>query len=222
MLQKSTIKFIKEIAANNNREWFEKNRAVYEIAKNDFEKFISDLLMSLSKIDPSLKDIKAKNCTYRQYRDVRFSKDKRPYKIHMGAYINRGGKKSLFGGYYFHLEPGNKSFIGGGLWVPLAPELKKVRQEIDYCYDEFNKIVTDKKFKKIFGSLRSGDDMKLKNIPKGYPIDHPAIEYLKHKSFVAMRSVSDEELTGKDLLKLTVDTYKTLKPFLDFINRSIE
>lgn len=222
MLNKNTLKFLRDIKTHNTREWFEKNRGKYEEAKLDFDNFISALLKEISKFDSDVKELESKNCTYRQYRDVRFSKDKRPYKINMGAYINRGGKKSLFGGYYFHVEPGNKSFIGGGLWVPMAPELKKVRQEIDYCYDEFKSIIETPQFKKTFGGLTVNDEMKLKNMPKGYPADHPAIEYLKHKSFVAMKPVTDEELTSPALLKNTVNIYKTLKPLLDFVNRSIE
>ena len=222
MINKKTLQFLKDIKTNNNREWFEKKKENYIEAKDDFEKFVQQVLMQLSKFDPKIKELQAKNCTYRQYRDVRFSKDKSPYKIHMGAYINRGGKKSLYGGYYFHLEPGNKSFLGGGLWVPMAPELKKVRQEVDYCFDEFNKIVTGSKFKKIYSGLIDNDEMKLKTNPKGYTGDNPAIEYLKHKSFVAKRSVSDAELMNPDLLKNTIEAFKTLKPLLYFINRSIE
>ncbi|GAC1385998.1 MAG: DUF2461 domain-containing protein [Ginsengibacter sp.] len=222
MLHKNTLKFLRDIKSHNTREWFEKNREKYEEAKIDFDTFIAALLKEVSKFDPDIKELESKNCTFRQYRDVRFSKDKRPYKINMGAYINRGGKKSLFGGYYFHVEPDDHSFTGGGLWVPMAPELKKVRQEIDYCYDEFKSIVEAPKFKKVFGGLRVNDEMKLKKIPKGYPIDHPAIEFLKHKSFVAMKQVTDQELTSSSLLKNTVNIYKTLKPLLDFVNRSIE
>lgn len=222
MLDKKTLQFLKDIKTHNDRDWFEKNRTKFDAAKEDFESFIAQVLSGTSKFDDTLKDLQAKNCTYRQYRDVRFSKDKRPYKINMGAYLNRGGKKSLFAGYYFHLEPGNNSFIGGGLWVPQAPELKKVRQEIDYCFDEFSGIINSKKFQKVYNGLNASDGMKLKTVPKGYEADHPAIEILKHKSFVAMRPVTDEEMLSKDLLKITVDAYKTLHPLLNFINRCIE
>src|SRR6185295_4338287 len=112
----------------------------------DFENFIGKLLAATSAFDIDMKELLAKNCTFRINRDIRFSKDKTPYKTNMGASLNRGGKKSIFSGYYFHLEPG-KSFAGGGLWMPMVPELKKLRQEIDYCFPEFNKVITGSAFK---------------------------------------------------------------------------
>lgn len=222
MLDKKTLQFLKDIKVNNSREWFEANKNKFSIAKDDFEYFVSQLLLYTSKFDKDVNDLDVKKCTFRQYRDVRFSKDKRPYKINMGAYINRGGKKSIFAGYYFHLEPGNKSFTGGGLWVPMASELKKVRQEIDYCFEEFWNIVNHHKFKKIYKDLNDGEQMKLKTTPKGYTIDNPAIEFLKHKSLVAMKPIPDSELLRPDLIKNTIEAFKALKPLLDFINRSIE
>ena len=221
MLKTSTLKFLKDLKKKNDRSWFEAHRSDYEAAKLDFENFIQAVLDRHSKTDEDLKDLTAKKCTFRINRDIRFSKDKSPYKSNMGASMNRGGKKSMYGGYYFHCEPG-KSFVGGGLWMPMPPEMKKVRQEIDYCYDEFNQLVTSKKFKSVYKELYTGDDVKLSKVPQGFEKDNPAAEYLKLKSWLAMKELSDEELVSKDLLKKTLVAFEALQPVIKFLNMAIE
>lgn len=221
MLQTSTIKFLKDLSKNNNKPWFDAHRSQYEDAKNDFAQFIQTVIEKHAKKDPAIGHLKAKDCTFRINRDVRFSKDKSPYKNNMGAYINQGGKKSLLGGYYFHCQPG-QSFVGGGLWMPMPPELKKVRQEIDYNLDAFKKIVGSKKFKELYGGLSKDAEYVLSRVPKGYEADNPAAEFLKMKSFVAMTTVKDAELNSKDLLKKVLTAFETLQPMLTFINQSIE
>ena len=139
----------------------------------------------------------------------------------MGAYINRGGKKSLYGGYYFHCEPG-QSFVGGGLWMPMPPELSKVRQEIDYNLAAFKKTIGSKKFKSVYGDISHDAAYTLSRVPKGYEVDNPAAEYLKLKSFVAMTKVSDAELNSKDLVKKITAAFATLQPMLEFINHSLD
>ena len=128
MLQSSTIQFLKALKKNNNREWFEKSRPVYEAAKKDYLTFVTEVLEELKQIDNSLIELEPKQCVFRINRDVRFSKNKEPYKTNFGASFSKGGKKVQCAGYYFHLEPG-ACFVGGGLWMPMAPDLKKVRQE---------------------------------------------------------------------------------------------
>lgn len=221
MLQPSTIKFLKTLAKHNNKQWFDANRPLYDQAKDDFENFIQSVLDQHSKKDEDLKELTAKKCTFRINRDIRFSKDKTPYKTNMGASLNRGGKKSVFAGYYFHCEPG-KSFVGGGLWMPMAPEVKKIRQEIDYCYDEFNQIIKAKKFRSVYKELYSGEDVKLSKVPQGFEKDNPAAEYLKLKSWLAMRNLSDTDLVSKDLLKKTSEAFDALQPLVKFLNRAIE
>ena len=154
-------------------------------------------------------------------RDIRFSKDKTPYKTNFGASIKRGGKKSPFAGYYFHCAPG-ESFAGGGIWMPEAADVKKVRQEIDYNFDEFKGIVESKSFKKVFGGLYHSPEVSLSTVPKGYEKDNPAIEYLKFKSIIAERHIPDEQLTKGSLHKTTVNTFLALKPLIDFINTAVE
>jgi uncharacterized protein (TIGR02453 family) len=221
MLQSGTLNFLKSLKKNNNKPWFEKHRPAYEEAKADFANFVQLIIDKQAKNDPSIGSLKAKDCMFRINRDVRFSKDKSPYKTNFGASINRGGKKSVFGGYYFHCSPG-ESFVGGGIWMPMPPELKKLRQEVDYCFDEFKKIVGSKKFKIVYGELYRGDDYSLGRVPQGFEKDSPAAEYLKLKSFIAMKPLSESDLTSKDLFKKTIEAFETLQPLLQFINRPLE
>lgn len=221
MLQTATIKFLKDLKKNNNKPWFDANRKQYDTAKKDFELFIQSVIDKHLKKDTTLKDVKAKDCMFRINRDIRFSKDKSPYKTNFGASINRGGKKSLFAGYYFHLEPG-ESFVGGGIWMPMPPELKKVRQEIDYNLDEFTKIISSKKFKSVYGDLYKGEDASLVKVPQGFEKDNPAADYLKLKSFLAMKSLKEADLISKDLIKNVTEAFEALQPLLIFINRSLE
>ena len=221
MLRTSTIKFLKDLKKNNNKPWFEKNRKLYEAAKADFADFIQAVIDRHGKNDSTIKEQIAKNCLFRINRDVRFAKDKSPYKSNMGASINRNGKKSLLAGYYFHLEPG-RCFAGGGIWMPMPDDLKKVRQEVDYNFADFKKIIGSKKFKAMYGDLSTDAEYKLSRVPKGYEADNPAAEYLKLKSFVAMVSLKDSDLTSKDLVKKTVAAFEALQPLIFFINNSIE
>lgn len=220
MISAATIKFLKDLKKNNNKPWFDAHRKDYENAKTNFAAFIQSVIDKHGKKDNTINHLKAKDCMFRINRDVRFSKDKSPYKTNMGAYINRGGKKSLFGGYYFHCEPG-QSFVGGGLWMPMPPELSKVRQEIDYNFAEFKKIVSSKKFKSVYNDVSREAEYILTRIPKGYEADNPAAEYLKLKSVVAMTPVSDKDLTSSQLEKKVLQAFETLQPLLNFLNNSI-
>lgn len=220
MLQTSTIKFLKDLKKNNNKPWFEKNRKAYETARVDFAAFVQKVIDQHSKKDPSIKNLVAKDCLFRINRDVRFSKDKSPYKTNMGAYINGAGKKAITGGYYFHCEPG-QAFVGGGLWMPMPPELRKVRQEVDYNFTDFKKIISSKKFKSVYGDLNKSDEYVLTRVPKGYEPTNPAAEYLKMKSFVALVSFKDSDLTSPGLVKKTVAAFEALQPLLHFINNSL-
>lgn len=220
MVQPSTIQFLKSLSKNNNKPWFDANRPKYEAAKKNFESFIQELINTHAKKDSTIAGLTAKACMFRINRDVRFSKNKAPYKTNMGASINRGGKKSVFAGYYFHLEPGN-SFVGGGIWMPMPAEIQKIRQEIDYCYDEFDKIITSKKFAATYKTLDQDKEFKLANVPKGYTKDNPAAAYLKLKSWIAIQPVTDAELTSKDLLKKSTAAFAALQPMIEFLNRAV-
>ena len=221
MLQASTIRFLKDLKKNNNKPWFDKNRNLYEDAKADFAAFIQAVIDQHGKKDDSIKNLVAKDCLFRINRDIRFSKDKTPYKSNFGASINKGGKKAWnSAGYYFHLEPGG-SFTGGGIWMPEAEVLKKVRQEIDYNFADFKKIIGSKKFKSVYGDLSKSDEHMLSRVPKGYEPDNPAAEYLKMKSYVAMIKVNDADLNSKNLINKTVASFEALHPLISFINDAV-
>jgi len=220
MLQPATLNFLKALKKNNSKEWFDKNRKTYETAKGDFAGFVQEVIHQFSKKEPSVSGMLAKQCMFRINRDVRFSKDKSPYKTNMGAYINSGGKKSILAGYYFHCEPG-QAFMGGGLWMPMPPELGKIRQEIDYNFADLKKILTNKKFKTVYGDLSRSAEYTLTRVPKGYEADNPAAEYLKLKSFVALCPMKDTDLTSKDLVKKTVAAFEALQPLVHFINHAL-
>jgi uncharacterized protein (TIGR02453 family) len=221
MIQPATLTFLKSLKKNNNREWFENNRSKYEAAKLDFEQFVEEVLAKLSISDPSVSELKAKDCMFRINRDVRFSKNKAPYKTNMAMYISKGGKKSNNAGYYLHCEPGS-SFIAGGIWMPMPADLKKIRQEIDYSFDELKKITGNKKFKQAFGDLEKTTETSLTRPPKGYEDDNAAIEYLKLKSFIATSPVADDVFTSKDLVKKVVTQFEIIKPLVEFLNRAVE
>ena len=221
MLEPQTIKFLKALRKNNNKPWFDAHRPQYEAARIDFSNFIQLVIEDLQRSDTTITGLSSRDCLFRINRDIRFSHDKTPYKSNFGASIKRGGRKSAFAGYYFHCEPG-QSFIGGGLWMPESPNLKKLRQEIDYNYDELKEILNEKKLKKIYGDVFRGGDVSLSTMPKGYEKDNPAAGYLKLKSMIAETTVQDEELTKASLHKKTIDAFLALQPLLNFINRSIE
>jgi uncharacterized protein (TIGR02453 family) len=221
MLQPSTIQFLQKLKKNNNKEWFEKNRSAYELAKKDFTFFIENVINELKKKDATLQLLEAKSCIFRINRDVRFSKNKTPYKTNFGASISKGRKKVSEAGYYLHIEPG-ASFIACGIWMPMQEELKKIRQEIDYNLEEFNLLISAKKFKKYFNGLEKNKEYLLSRPPKGYDTDNPAIEYLKFKSYIVSKKVSDKEITNKSFIKNIVTTFETAIPLIQFLNRAIE
>jgi uncharacterized protein (TIGR02453 family) len=219
MIEKSTLDFLSKLKKNNNKEWFDKNRPVYEIAKKNYYDFINELIHSISKFDPSVKHLDAKQCVFRINRDIRFSNDKTPYKTNMGADISPGGKKANTPGYYIHIQPGN-SFLGGGMWQPPAPELSAIRQEIDYNTPEFKKILNNKDFKKYFGALSEED--KVKTAPKGYEKTHPEIEILKLKSFLVIHDLKDSEVLSKDFIKQATTIFKAMYPLNKFLRRACD
>ena len=218
MIQVTTLQFLKAIKKNNNREWFEKNRPKYENAKQDYLQFVTEVLDGIKKTDQSLQFLEPKQCVFRIYRDARFSKNKDPYKTNFGASFSLGAKKIDTAGYYFHLEPG-ACFIGGGFWFPMAPELNKIRQEMDYCFKEFKSIINAKKFKNNYGVLNETD--KLVRPPKGYEPNNPAIEYLKLKNFTATMEITDADVLNKNLVKKVISSFEALSPLVHFLNKAI-
>ena len=198
------IDFLNQLKQNNNKEWFTTNKSLYEKAKADFEVFIKDLFGEIAQFDPEIGHHDPKSCIFRIYRDVRFSKDKSPYKTHFGAHITLAAKKSDIhtrSGYYIHIETGNQSMLAGG----------------DYNGADLEKILLDKNFKAVFGEI---EGEKLQKVPKDFDPAHPQAELLKMKSFLATHQVNDSELSSPDFLQKAVNVFKTLKPLGDFLNRN--
>jgi uncharacterized protein (TIGR02453 family) len=220
MLQVSTIKFLKDLKKNNSKEWFDKNRKLYEYAKEDFASIVTNVIEQFGKKEEAISLLTAKDCMFRINRDVRFSKDKSPYKTNMGASFSKGGKKSTLAGYYFHCEPG-QAFIGGGLWMPDGDVVKKVRQEIDYSFTEFSKIIKNKKFVAQYKSLEITKETSLSREPKGYEKDNPAIEYIKLKSWLATAPLTDADLTDKNLTRKIITAFEALQPLITFLNSAL-
>ncbi len=220
-IEKSTIQFLKDIAKNNDRDWFQDNKKKYEEAHQNFTEFIDELILSISSFDPSIGHHRAKDCVFRIYRDVRFSKNKDPYKTNFGAHITSAAKRSDIhsrAGYYIHLEPG-KSMLAGGAYMPAKDWIKNIRSEIDHNAQELKAIVNNADFKKYFGEL-SGE--KLKTAPRDYPKDHPEIELLRHKSFLAVHNMEDKKLDSPEFLGHCAQVYRALKPLDDFLNKCTE
>lgn len=222
MIQASTLAFLRKLKSNNNKPWFDANRALYDAAKADFIQFTALLLEGISKFDKeiAMAGLDAKKCISRINRDIRFSKNKDPYKSNFFALINKGGKKSVSAGYYFQLEPGNNSFVGGGVYMPMPPELHAFRQEIDYNFNEWQSIVEGKTFKKHFPGGVQAPEI-LSRPPKGYDLSNPAIEYLKMKGFYTFNPCSDKDLQSPTCIKKILDDYKTTLPMIEFLNRAI-
>ncbi|MEO7764478.1 MAG: DUF2461 domain-containing protein [Ferruginibacter sp.] len=219
MLQPTTLKFLKDLEKNNNRPWFEGHRNLYDVSRTDFISLVEQVIKGITTFDKPIGNLEAKNCTFRINRDVRFSKNKAPYKNNMAAYFNKDGKKGAGAGYYLHIEPG-KSFAAGGIWMPEPPVLASIRQEIDYNLKEWNNLVTGRSFTKIFSEGITGD--RLTRPPKGYDENNPAIEFLKMKSFIISRSFTDKDVQNKTFIKDVGKTFQAMKPVIDFLNLSLE
>ncbi len=212
------LTFLQKLSKNNKRDWFEKNKPAYLQAKEYFEDFVGKVLDELIKFNPDLSSLNPKKLPFRIYRDVRFSKDKSPYKTNMGAGFSPNGKLVQEPGYYLHIEPGG-SFLAGGIYMPDSPNLNKIRQEIDYNGERLEKIMKEKSFKKWFKEFSEFD--KLKNIPKGYAKDHPRIEWLKHKTFIVSHSFRDTDVKNKQFLKKIIVASKAMKPLNEFLKDAI-
>jgi len=218
MIPKENLEFLKDIKKNNNREWFLTNKKRYEAYKEEYYALVQQMLTLLKKEDPSMEPLEVKDCVFRINRDIRFSKDKSPYKTNMAFWFSPGRKNANRAGYYVHIEPG-QSFIAGGFYQPDNDELKKIRKEIAFFHDELAEILNDKKFKAEFGAMDR--DNALKTAPKGYEKDHPAIHWLQLKSFTVTSKIDDKFLSDKDFVKKTVAKLLMLKPFAEFFNRAV-
>lgn len=212
-LQKETLQFLKDLKNNNNREWFNDNKNKYLAANEDFISFVSDLIKEIAKFDPSVALLEAKSCVFRIYKDVRFSKDKLPYKTNFGAAISPRGKGNGFANYYFHLSP-EGCFLAGGAYMVEPADLKAIRQEISYNGHDFLKIIQNKKFLEYFKL----DGEKLVNVPRGFDKEDPMGEYLKYKQFVIYHALDEKEIFSENFIISCGKVFKAMVPFNDFLN----
>lgn len=219
MLHPETFQFLREVKQNNNRDWFIAHKPEFEKAKADVHQFAAALITGLSAIDPTIpSDLDPKICVMRIYRDVRFSKDKTPYKDNFAIAISAKGKNFDGPGYYLHIHP-EGSFAAGGCWMPQPEDLKAIRQEIDYNGQEFGNILAHPSFKKYLGTL--DNSQKLKTVPKGYLADHPDLEWLKLKSFIGSHDLKHTDLCKPDAARSVLAAFESLYPLMVFLRNAL-
>lgn len=208
LIEKSTIKFIKDLSKNNNRDWFKKNKDRYDAAYANTKAFMIDLEAAMNKHDEI-----EKTKLFRVYRDVRFSKDKTPYNSDLRISMSRSGAYRR-GGYYLRISP-KETFIAGGFWRPEPKDLKLIRSHIAQDSKPLRKILASKKFRDTFGEL---EGEKVKTAPKGFDKDHPDIDLLKHKSMIIHHQIDDNIVTSDKFIKELVKSYKAVRPFFDYMS----
>lgn len=218
MLATETVGFLKNLDKNNDRDWFNANKDAFVRANDNVIAVTGELIDRVSKFDPAVSGIDPKSCVFRIYRDVRFSKDKSPYKTNLGAFIAPGGKKAMSPGYYFHVQP-RMFFAAAGKHMPDAGELLKIRNAIASNTKEFFKIVDGKKFRERFGDL---DGERLSRPPKGFDAEHPAIEYLKLKSFTVTEEFSAKDAISNDYPKMLAESFKAAYPLVEFLRNALK
>lgn len=209
---KSTLDFLKELRENNGRDWFNANKDWYKKEHAQAVEFAEALLARMGQYD-QLVPMTGKQSLFRIYRDVRFSKDKSPYKTHFSGTMKRD-TKWLRGGYYFHIEPGG-SFVGGGFWGPNSADLKRIRQELAVDAEPLRKIISAPEFVETFGELQGE---QLKTAPQGYSQDHPNIDLLRYKQFLVSQSYTDKEVISPDLMDKMVLAFQRMRPFFDYMS----
>ena len=212
MLTTSTFTFLKQVKKNNNRNWFNANKSTYVEQHGAVIVFADALIAQMNKYD-KIETPSGKKAVFRIYRDVRFSKDKSPYKTHFGLHMSRATKLRR-GGYYFHIEPG-KCFVGGGFWDPNPDDLKHIREQIAIHPKPLRKILESKDFKKNFDKL---EGEKLVNVPRGFEKDHPAADLLRYKQFLISRTVPEKVLLSKKGLDEVVKSFRAMRPFFDYMS----
>lgn len=215
MIKKDTFKYLEDLKKNNNREWFTANKDRYETARQDMELLVDQMIQAIAEFDPQVKNLEAKKCIFRIYRDVRFSPDKTPYKTHFGA-VFRPRTAERISGYYFHLDP-NEIFLSYGHYMLEPEQLKKMRRGIYNDFETFSDIINNKAFKKEIGDLYRDEDA-LKRVPNGFDKDHPAVEYLKLKRFYVYKPITKEQLFSEDFSKYAASMYKIMYPLGEFLD----
>ena len=211
-IKKESLDFLKTLSKHNHRDWFNAHKDTYTKTHENIIQFADALLDEMNKHD-KIETESGKKSLFRIYRDIRFSKDKTPYSCRFSGGFQRATKK-LRGGYYFHIEPG-KSFLAGGFWGPEPDDIKRIRQDIDMNYKDWKKLLAHKQLTGTFGKM-IGDQVS--SAPKGYSKDHPAIELLRYKQFILKHTFTDAEVCSPGFLTKVNETYKKMRPFLDYMS----
>ena len=221
MISKTTLEFLSRLKANNTKGWFDEHKKEYQDAHADFLHTVVQLLALLSSFDPDIAAscLDPKACIMRINRDIRFSKDKTPYKTNLFAFINKGGRKSSCAGYYLHVEPG-ASFIGGGIYMPETSVLEQIRRSIDNSFVEWHSIVHHKELLLSFPESVKASGTLVRP-PKGFDGNSLAIEYLKKKDYYTQRFLGDHEVTDPGFVALLAEAFRSVKPLVDFLNRAL-
>nr|WP_294939094.1 DUF2461 domain-containing protein [uncultured Flavobacterium sp.] len=208
MISKAELDFLSELQQNNNREWFTENKKRFEKHQKAIKTFFQEINDDFGKQD-SIEKMQI----HRIYRDIRFSKDKTPYKNNFSVSFDRT-KPYLRGGYYLHLQPG-ASFVGGGFWEPNAEDLNRIRKEFEMDDEEIRAILADKNFIRTFGTLQGEE---LKTAPKGFDKTHPAIDLIRKKQFLVSRPFTDKEVTDPNFKTQVLTTFQAMRPFFDYMS----
>jgi uncharacterized protein (TIGR02453 family) len=222
MLSIKTFDFLKDLEKNNNREWFALNKKRYDNARADVETMIGELLRAISEFDTEAVDANPKKCLFRIYRDTRFSANKEPYKLNMGAILRSVDTQNKFdhADYYVHVKPQN-SFVSCGLYMPSPKVLKELRIAIYEDFDSFSALINKTEFVKTFGALAAEEDV-LQRVPTGFDKNHPSAEYLKMKHFYVFKMIKDEEMCSNKFIQQAVKILSTAQYFKNWINKVIE
>lgn len=219
MLNAPIFGFLEQLEQNNNRDWFCSQKSVYDKIKAQITAFTAEMIERISVFDHSVRRETPQSSIFRIYRDIRFSPDKTPYKIHFGIYIAPGGKSSVNAGYYIHLQ-NNFSELACGLWCPDTALLKKIREEIYYEPETFESLLLQPAFSNYFGSLLEIN--KMKRPPKDYPSDFEYIDYLKHRNYIVSHAFTNAEVLSDNFNDVLVNACKTAYPFVDYLNKIIQ
>jgi uncharacterized protein (TIGR02453 family) len=215
---KNTISFLKKIKKNNNTPWMHAHKDEYTVAKSEFAFLVQELIMRIGEWDPKLPHLEVKDCVFRFNRDTRFSDNKSPYKENFGAFFAYGGKKGGLPGYYFHVSP-KEVFVAGGIWMPETDKLISIRRYILEHGDELEKILKDKKFKKVYPGLST--EQMLKRPPKGFSADSKYVELLKFKSFTVSAPLSVDQMLKPGFGKIVDKHFQIMKPLNNFLYDAI-
>ncbi|WP_339896162.1 DUF2461 domain-containing protein [uncultured Algibacter sp.] len=209
-IPKSVFTFFKKLEKNNNRDWFNENKPEFKAIEKDVKAVYNTILDNLNAHD-EIDKLKV----FRIYRDVRFSKNKLPYKTHFGGSFHRS-KPRLRGGYYLHIQPNNESFIATGFWEPAKEDLLRIRKEFEMDDTEIKAILADKKFNTIWGDTFVGDEVK--TAPRGFDKDHKAIDLIKKKQYIFTKKYTDKAVLDANFLGEVNASFKAIRPFFNYMS----